>query len=145
MACDADSAYKRLEELLPRWKSYYPDCSDNPNYVNPYFSDGAAQTDYYLSSLKYQAILCLYHNEPKKAEQYAKDALCLAPSQIDIVPELANALLLQGRYAEAEKLYLKYKTELGEAFKQRLDLLGKANSIPKKHQNEVNRIKNLLK
>ena len=144
MACDADSAYKRLEELLPRWKSYYPDCSDQPNFVNPYFSDGAAQTDSYLTALKYQSILCIYHNEPKKAEQYAKDALCLAPSQIDIVPELANALLLQGKYAEAEKVYLQYKSELKDTFKQRFDVLEKSNYIPQKHQNEVNRIKNLL-
>lgn len=145
MACDADSAYKRLEELLPRWKSYYPDCSDNPNYVNPYFSDAAKQTDFYLSTLRYQAFLCFYHNEPKKAEQYARDALCLNPSQTDIIPELANALLLQGKYADAEKVYLQYKSELKDTFNQRFDVLGKANLIPKKHQNEVNRIKNLLK
>lgn len=144
MACDADSAYQRLEELLPRWKSYYPDCSDKPTFVNPYFSDAAAQTDYYLSALKYQSILCIYHDEPKKAEQYARDALCLDPSQIDIIPELANALLLQGSYAEAEKVYLKYKSELKKDFIQRFDVLEKMNLIPKKHQDEVKRIKQLL-
>lgn len=145
MACDADSGYKYAEELLPRWKSYYPDCSSNPTFVNPYFSDASAQTEFYLSALDYQAILCFYHNELKKAEQYARDALCLKPSHIDIVPELANALLLQGRYAEAEKVYLEYKAELKDTFIQRFGVLEKANLIPQKHQNEVNRIKNLLK
>ena len=145
MPCDADSGYKYLEVLLPRWKSYYPDCSNKPTFVNPYFSDAAAQTDFYISALDYQSILCFYHNEPQKAEQYARDALCLDPSHIDIVPELANALLLQGRYAEAEKVYLEYKAELKDSFKQRFGMLEKAKLIPKKHQDEVNRIKNLLK
>lgn len=141
MAFDTDKAYITLEDLLPLMKKHYQDI----DYVNPLFSDRYEQIEFYLLALKYQSIIGLYKNHPEKSEQYAKEILSVNPFIKEIIPTLAASLLIQGKYEEAEKLCRNNKGTLKNDFNQLLNGLNKANLIPKEHQDEVKRIKKILK
>jgi hypothetical protein len=57
---------------------------------------------------------------------------------------LASSLLLQGRYQEAEQIYIDYKAELSEDFISDIIKFEELNIIPEEHVAEVNKIKRIL-
>jgi len=61
----------------------------------------------------------LYIPDGKAAEASLRRGLALDPANPDLSANLAHALLLQGKYAEAEKIYLEYKDKpyKGETYK----------------------------
>lgn len=61
----------------------------------------------------------LYIPDSKAAEISLRRGLALDPANPDLSANLAHALLLQGKYAEAEKMYLEYKDKpyKGETYK----------------------------
>ena len=79
-----------------------------------------------------------------QAEQYARDGLSLDVTQTMLYTNLASSLLLQGRYQEAEQIYIDYKAELSEDFISDIIKFEELNIIPEEHVAEVNKIKRIL-
>ena len=61
-----------------------------------------------------------------------------------IATNLAAALLFQGKYAEAEKIYRQYKDELKDSFLDDFKQFAEAGVIPKEREADVERIKKML-
>ena len=61
-----------------------------------------------------------------------------------IAANLAHALLFQGKYAEAEKIYREYKSELKDSFLDDFRQFAEAGVIPKEREADVERIKRML-
>ena len=79
-----------------------------------------------------------------QAEKCAREGLAIDSSQMFIYTNLAASLLFQGRYTEAETIYLQYRKRLKDSFIEDLEHFEKTGVIPKEHENEAKRIKNLL-
>lgn len=94
-----------------------------------------------LGSLAYNAILLKKYDE---AEQHATKGLKVDPTKHWIVTNLAAALLFQGKYTEAEKLYRQFKDELKEGFLDDFKQFAEAGVIPKKYEADVEKIKRIL-
>ena len=80
----------------------------------------------------------------RKAEEYSKEALEVDSTQHIIYTNLAAAYLLQGKYADAEKIYRQYKSEFKEGFLSDLEEFAKANVIPAERMADVEKIKKML-
>ena len=126
-----NKAYQTIEELLPilRVKSKENKALFQENFVNT------------LGNQSYQSILIKNY---EKAEQYAREAISINPSQHWIYTNLAAALLFQGKYAEAEQIYQRLKEELKDSLIQDLQDFEAAGVIPKERKNDVERIKKML-
>ncbi len=94
-----------------------------------------------LGSLSFNYV---FMQEYVQTERCAREGLAIDSCQTFIYTNLAAALLFQGRYAEAETIYLQYRERLKDSFIEDLELFEKAGVIPKEHENEAKRIKNLL-
>jgi len=81
----------------------------------------------------------------KKAEQMSMEALGIDASQHFIYANLAAALLLQGKYEEAEAIYQKYKDELKDSFLDDFKQFEALGVIPEERKADVERIKRILK
>lgn len=68
----------------------------------------------------------------------------VVPSQCHIISYLATALLFQGKFAEAEKIYRQQKYELKDIFLDDFKLFDEAGVIPEGREQDVERIKQLL-
>lgn len=68
----------------------------------------------------------------------------VATSQCQIISYLATALLFQGKFVEAEKIYRQHKDELKERFLDDFKQFGEAGVIPDEREKDVERIKQLL-
>lgn len=79
-----------------------------------------------------------------KAEQCASEALEIDISQKWIFTNLAAALLLQGKYADAEELYVFLKPELKSSLLDDLAAYEQAGVIPKERKADVERIRKML-
>ena len=75
---------------------------------------------------------------------YACEALAIDPSQKWINTNLAAALLLQGKYDEAEAIYRQYKDELKDSFLQDFIDFEAASVIPEECKADVERIRQML-
>lgn len=94
-----------------------------------------------LWSLSY---LYLYKKDFSKAEKHVREAISLNPAESGFVGNLAAALLFQGKYAEAEAIYCKYKNEMKDDFLEDLQTFADEGIIPKERENDVNKVKQLL-
>ena len=94
-----------------------------------------------LGRLSYYSILIKQYAD---AESYAREGLIKAPDLHVIATNLAAALLFQGKYAEAEKIYREYKSELKESFLDDFRQFAEAGVIPKEREADVERIKRML-
>ncbi len=121
-------SYETYEELLPILKKYYN--------KSPELYKGT-----YASALGNQSFQCIFMREFAKAEQYAREGIGIDPAQTFIYSNLASSLLLQGKYAEAERIYRQYKEELKEGFLDDFKQFEKAGIIPDKYKADVERIK----
>lgn len=61
-----------------------------------------------------------------------------------VYSNLAAALLFQGKYQEAEKIYRQYNSELKEGFLSDFEEFAKAGVIPKNREEDVENIKKIL-
>ena len=90
------------------------------------------------------AYCALFVRKFKESEEYAREAMKLLPEKHWIATNLAAALLLQGKYTEAEKVYIQYKDEQREAMLDDLALFEKEGVIPEERKEDVARIRKLL-
>ena len=79
-----------------------------------------------------------------EAEQWALEGLKLDSTQNTFYFNLAAALLFQGKYAEAEAIYRRYKDELKDNFLQDLQDFEAAGVIPEERKEDVERIRKML-
>lgn len=94
-----------------------------------------------LGNLSFNAIFLEKYPE---AEQLARKGLELDSTQHWIASNLAAAILLQGRYAEAESIYRQYKDELKDSFLNDFEQFKAAGVIPKEREEDVEKIKRIL-
>ena len=80
----------------------------------------------------------------KDGEQYALEALTVAPSFNIINTNLAAALLFQGKVEEAEKIYRQYKAELKDSFLGDFAEYERLKVIPEERKADVEHIKAML-
>lgn len=125
---EVDALYKQALELYQRL------AKDNPQAFAPY----VAET---LGSLSFNAIFMKKYSE---AEQLAREGLAIDSIQHWIYTNLAAALLLQGRYAEADSIYRQYKDELKDSFLDDFEQFKAAGVIPKEREEDVEKIKRML-
>ena len=98
----------------------------------------------YIKALGYHTSQCLIMGQYAKAEEYAREEAEINPGNLQIYRDLAIALVLQERYAEAEKIYTTYRPRLNEEFKADLKKYKKQKKITKKHKNGLRRINLIL-
>ena len=86
----------------------------------------------------------IFLNKYVESEQYAREGLAMDSTQHWISTNLAASLLFQGKYTEAEKIYVQYKSELKESFLDDFNKFAEAGVIPKKYEADVEKIKKML-
>ena len=94
-----------------------------------------------LGCMSYMYIL---KREFVKAELCACDGIKVDSTQTFIYSNLASSLLMQGKYGEAEKLYLLYKNELRDAFLDDFRDFEEIGIIPEEYREDVEKIKRIL-
>ena len=125
------AAYRINKEYLPILKKMY---EENPDAVK----------SGYASTLGNQSWYALFMKQYAESEQCAREGLIIDSTKTFIYSNLAAALLFQGKYAEAEKIYREYKSELKESFLNDFRQLAEAGVIPKECEADVERIKRML-
>ena len=123
-------AYITGLELLPLMKQRW---HNNPSF-------GAE----YASTLGNQSFFAIFGRTFTEAEQLATQALEVDPTQLYIETNHAAALLLQGKYAEAEAIYSRIKDSLKDNCLQDLNDFETAGVIPKERKADVERIRKML-
>ena len=124
-------AYQCFKSNIPLLKTLYQ--SDKNNY-----------TELLKSILVSQSFYSIFEKQYVEAEIYSKEALKVDSTKHVAYGNLAAALLFQGKYQEAEKIYRQYKSELKEGFLSDFEEFSKAGVIPKNREEDVEKIKQLL-
>lgn len=124
-------AYQCFKRNIPLLKTIYR--SDKNNY-----------TELLKSILVSQSFFAIFEKQYIEAENYSKEALEVDSTKHVANSNLAAALLFQGKYQEAEKIYRQYKSELKEGFLSDFEEFSKAGVIPKNREEDVEKIKQLL-
>ena len=124
-------AYQCFKSNIPLLKTIYR--SDKNNY-----------TELLKSILVSQSFYSIFEKQYVEAEIYSKEALEVDSTKHVVYSNLAAALLFQGKYQEAEKIYRQYKSELKEDFLSDFEEFSKAGVIPKNREEDVEKIKQLL-
>ena len=95
---------------------------------------------------------CLFTKEYAQSEQYAREALELDSTALKAKVYLAHALLLQNRFAEAEKIYkeLSKTTEQDnektytQTILENLDELENADALPEERKADVEKVRKMI-
>ena len=124
-------AYQCFKRNIPLLKTIYR--SDKNNYA-----------ELLKSILVSQSFYSIFEKQYVEAEIYSKEALEVDSTKHVVYGNLAAALLFQGKYQEAEKIYRQYKSELKEGFLSDFEEFSKAGVIPKHREEDVEKIKQLL-
>ena len=124
-------AYQCFKRNIPLLKTIYR--SDKNNYA-----------ELLKSILVSQSFYSIFEKQYVEAENYSKEALEVDSTKHVVYGNLAAALLFQGKYQEAEKIYRQYKSELKEDFLSDFEEFSKAGVIPKHREEDVEKIKQLL-
>ena len=124
-------AYQCFKRNIPLLKTLYQ--SDKSNYTE-------LLNDIFVS----QSFYSIFEKQYTEAEIYSKEALEVDSTKHVAYSNLAAALLFQGKYQEAEKIYRQYKSELKEGFLSDFEEFSKAGVIPKNREEDVEKIKYLL-
>ena len=124
-------AYSCFKQNIPLLKTLYQ--SDKSNYKE--------QLNGILVNQSFNAI---FEKQYAESETYSKEALEVDSTKHIAYSNLAAALLFQGKYQEAEKIYRQYKAELKEGFLSDFDEFSKTGVIPKNREGDVEKIKQLL-
>ena len=80
----------------------------------------------------------------KEGEQYSLEAIKVDSTKHIAYTNLAAAFLFQGRFEEAEKLYLEYKDEFRNGFIDDFAEFERLGVIPEERKADVERIKAIL-
>ena len=124
-------AYQCFKQNIPLLKTLYQ--SDKSNYI-----------ELLNGILVSQSFYSIFEKQYVEAENYSKEALEVDSTKHVVYGNLAAALLFQGKYQEAEKIYRQYKSELKEDFLSDFEEFSKAGVIPKHREEDVEKIKQLL-
>ena len=124
-------AYQCFKRNIPLLKTLYQ--SDKSNYTE-------LLNDIFVS----QSFYSIFEKQYVEAEIYSKEALEVDSTKHVAYSNLAAALLFQGKYQEAEKIYRQYKSEMKEDFLSDFEEFSKAGVIPKNREEDVEKIKQLL-
>lgn len=124
-------AYQCYKQNIPLLKTLYQ--SDKSNYK-----------EQLNGILVNQSFYAIFEKQYAEAETYSKEALEVDSTNHIAYSNLAAALLFQGKYLEAEKIYSQYKSELKEGFLSDFDEFSKTGVIPKNREGDVEKIKQLL-
>ena len=127
---DYANAYRTGTELLAILEQQY---QANPGMASQY-----------VATLADMSFFTIFQKNYKKAEQFARQALAIDPSQSQVYTNLASALLFQGKYDEAEAIYRQYKDELKDSFLGDFDEFEAAGVIPEERKADVERIRKML-
>jgi tetratricopeptide (TPR) repeat protein len=125
------AVYRVLSELLPVLKRKYE-------------MDAAGWKDRYVVTLGSQPFYAIIARQYAAAEQHAREALSIDPTQQWIYTNLAPALLCQGKTAEAEKIYRQCKEEFKDGMLDDFKKFEEAGAIPEERKKDVERIKQML-
>ena len=123
-------AYQCFKRNIPLLKTLYQ--SDKSNY-----------TELLNGILVSQSFFAIFEKQYTEAENYSKEALKVDSTKHVAYSNLAAALLFQGKFQEAEKIYRQYKSELKEGFLSDFEEFSKAGVIPKNREEDVEKIKQL--
>ena len=124
-------SYKCFKRNIPLLKTLYQ--SDKNNY-----------TELLKGILVSQSFFAIFEKQYTEAENYSREALEVDSTKHVAYSNLAAALLFQGKYQEAEKIYRQYKSEMKEDFLSDFEEFSKAGVIPKNREEDVEKIKQLL-
>lgn len=124
-------AYLCFKQNIPLLKTLYQ--SDKSNY-----------TELLNGVLVDQSFYAIFEKQYAEAETYSREALEVDSTKHIAYSNLAAALLFQGKYLEAEKIYRQYKAELKEGFLSDFEEFSKTGVIPKNREGDVEKIKQLL-
>ena len=127
--------YEDSEEMyLSALEVYQRLTAVNPQVYEPYL----------VRACNNLSFLFLAQGNFEEAERYAREGSKYDFTHHAIYTNLAASLLLQGRYAEAEEIYLRYKEELKEDFLSDFEDFYQRGIIPPEREDDVERIKKLL-
>ena len=127
--------YEESEEMyLSALEVYQRLTAVNPQVYEPYL----------VRACNNLSFLFLAQGNFEEAERYAREGSKYDSTHHTIYTNLAASLLLQGRYAEAEEIYLRYKEELKEDFLSDFEDFYQRGIIPPEWEDDVERIKKLL-
>ncbi|WP_278411393.1 tetratricopeptide repeat protein [Barnesiella intestinihominis] len=127
--------YEDSEEMyLSALEVYQRLTAVNPQVYEPYL----------VRACNNLSFLFLAQGNFEEAERYAREGSKYDFTHHAIYTNLAASLLLQGRYAEAEEIYLLYKEELKEDFLSDFEDFYRRGIIPPEREDDVERIKKLL-
>ena len=107
-------------------------------------ADPQVYEPYLVRACNNLSFLFLAQGNFEEAERYAREGAKYDSTHHTIYTNLAASLLLQGRYAEAEEIYLRYKEELKEDFLSDFEDFYRRGIIPPEREDDVERIKKLL-
>ena len=107
-------------------------------------ADPQVYEPYLVRACNNLSFLFLAQGNFEEAERYAREGAKYDFTHHTIYTNLAASLLLQGRYAEAEEIYLRYKEELKEDFLSDFEDFYQRGIIPPEREDDVERIKKLL-
>ena len=135
----------RLSQLYGLVKKYSIGYSFNkqniPSLRTLYQSDKSNYIELLNGILVSQSFYSIFEKQYVEAENYSKEALKVDSTKHVVYGNLAAALLFQGKYQEAEKIYRQYKSELKEGFLSDFEEFSKAGVIPKNREEDVEKIK----
>ena len=127
--------YEDSEEMyLSALEVYQRLTAVNPQVYEPYL----------VRACNNLSFLFLAQGNFEEAERYAREGSKYDFTHHTIYTNLAASLLFQGRYAEAEEIYLRYKEELKEDFLSDFEDFYRRGIIPPEREDDVERIKKLL-
>ena len=124
-------AYSYNEVLIPLLKVNY---EENAQRWKTEYNNKALNQSFYANLL----------GKFKEGEQYSLEAIKVDSTQHIAYTNLAAALLFQGRFEEAEKLYLEYKDEFKNSFIDDFAEFERLGVIPEERKADVERIKAIL-
>ena len=107
-------------------------------------ADPQVYEPYLVRACNNLSFLFLAQGNFEDAERYAREGSKYDSTHHTIYTNLAASLLLQGRYTEAEEIYLRYKEELKEDFLSDFENFYQRGIIPPEREDDVERIKKLL-
>lgn len=125
-----EKSYQIEKELLPIFEKR---CADEENYQSDHSN--------LVTNLSFNALLSGHFSE---AEQYARSQHNLDPTNPTPIVALAEALLMQGKYDEAEPYFLKMKDERKDSFLNDLETLEEEGLVPQEREDDIKRIRLLL-
>ena len=143
---DAISRLQQLYLLEKKYSQAYLCLKQNVPIIKMLYQSDKSNFAKLMNSVLVNLSFCsISEKQYAEAEAYSKEALEVDSTQHFAYGNLAAALLFQGKYQEAEKIYRQYKSELKEVFISDFEEFTKAGVIPKNREEDVEKIKKMLK